>query len=136
MSLAERRIVKELQDVYMPKFQVEFSVLTGTNIPLEINWDKLASTEDSAGYLADAIEKIFFIPLIEGLKPICADDMGKEALKDSLKKIVITNEGENIYAEYAITFESGILRIDHTISNVDNIQERTEMITKVLEAGL
>ena len=49
-------------------------------VPLEIHWDEFP-LENSESFLMEGLQDCYFRPVIEGLKPICADSMGKEALQ-------------------------------------------------------
>ncbi len=63
--------------------------------------------------------------------------MGKEALKEVLKKVIIKNEGGIYYASGAYSFNSGVLTINHEpFSNIDNITERSEELGKLLMKNL
>jgi hypothetical protein len=61
----------------------------------------------------ECFHKVYFTPLINAIKEIAADDMGKEALREALKKVVIKNEGGIYYASGAYLFNGGVLTIDH-----------------------
>jgi hypothetical protein len=63
--------------------------------------------------------------------------MGKEALKEALKKVVIKNEGGFVYGSNAYSFSNGVLTIDHVpFSNVDNITERSTELGALLMKNL
>ena len=73
----------------------------------------------------------------EALKSVGRDDMGREALRDGLKKISFANSADKYSADSAISFVSGELVIDHDPDcNVDYVSERSEVVRKVLEKGL
>lgn len=81
--------------------------------------------------------KVYFTPLIEALKDITRDDMGKEALHSSLKKIVIENRSGIYYGDRMASWADGVLTLDHEpCTNVDNISERQDGIRKLLESKL
>jgi hypothetical protein len=76
----------------------------------------------------------------DALKKITADDMGKQALKSNLKKVVVTyNKDTAPASNYAtgLNFESGTLTINfQPYSNVDDIAPRPDAIQKLLESEL
>lgn len=77
------------------------------------------------------------MPLVEALKSISADDMGAEALKESVKKIVIKNASDCSSAGRWATFEGGGITLDHKpTTNVDHVQDRTDNLVKLLEDNL
>lgn len=131
MGLAERRAAKQFETNKLPKLQADINAAAGFDVPLEINWLAIA-VEDYADQYDDFFYKVYFMPLIEAIKGICIDDMGKEALKDGLKKVVITNEG-NTRCE----FTAGVLKLPYnSIANIDYWMERKKNIQDVLEKGL
>lgn len=131
MGLAERRAVKSFQDTKYPRLKAEIDEAAGFEVTIDVQWDTLA-VEDYAEMYEDAFPKVFFRPLIDAIKAVCIDDLGKEALKEGLKKITIANEGRN-----GVTFQFGILEISYNpISNLDYGAERKTEIQRVLEKGL
>ncbi len=134
MGLAEKRATMEFQNDSYPNLKQRIDEAAGFDVPLEIDWASLAKPNQSTIY-HEAWTKIFFEPLIEGLKTIGADDLGKQALNASLKKIEIRSSGEFFDGE-GITFADGILRIDDDLYNFDHMKIRTRAIVKRLEAAL
>ncbi|THU37039.1 hypothetical protein FAM09_18975 [Niastella caeni] len=136
MGLLERRAVKAFQDGSYPKLTNEINTLAGYPIEFEVNWDTLAVEEYSHLY-EEAFSKVYFTPLINAIKEITVDDMGKEALKESLKKVVIKNEGGFYSAPSAYSFDGGVLTIDHEpCSNIDYVNDRSEALGKLLMKNL
>ena len=139
MGLAERRATKEFQDNRYPQLKKEIDEAVGFEIAVEVKWEQLA--EDGMVHLyEDCWAKVYFRPLIDALKAITADDMGKQALKESLKSIVLRNEADNSYGGDRIAkFDKGTgqLAIDHKpFSNVDDHKDMKEGIQKTLEDSL
>ena len=138
MGLAEKRAAKEFQDKRLPGFKKDIDDASGFEVPLEVKWEQL--TEDGYGDKYDEFwSKVYFKPLIAALKAITVDAMGKEALKGALKSILIRNEGGIYYGDRMAIFDksSGRLTLDHQpSSNVDNVEERTTGIKKMLEESL
>lgn len=139
MGLAEKRAAKEFQEKRYPGFKKEIDEAAGFEVPVEVKWEQLA--EDGMVHLYDECwTKVYFRPLIDALKAITVDDMGKEALKESLKSILIRNEADNSYGGDRIAkFDktSGVLAIDHKpFSNVDDYKDMKEGIQKTIEDSL
>ena len=131
MGLAERRAVKAFQDNKYPKFQQEVEAAAGFPVELDIRWDTLGY-EDYAHLYDEAFEKVYFKPLIEAFRAVACDDMGKEALKEGLKKVTIRYTGSN-----EISFTNGTLTFDHSpVSNLDYWSDRKNELQKALEKGL
>jgi len=105
-------------------------------VPLEINWEQLAKDSYADGY-DENWRKVYFQPVLDALKSICRDDLGKEALKDGLKKIVFCNTKDTYSADAAVSFTGGELTIDHDpCTNVDYVKDRADAVQKSLEKGL
>ena len=134
MGLAERRATAEFQAAVFPGLKNQIDQAAGFDVPIEIDWASLAQPNDAHIY-NEYWTQIYFEPLIRAFRQVCADDMGKDALKSGLKKIEITNSGEK-YDRRAFSFEDGVLKIDHKLTNVDHLDERTEKVVSLLEEGL
>jgi hypothetical protein len=64
------------------------------------------------------------------------DDLGKNAIRAGLSKIVIKNAGQ-FYSTAGISFTDGVLTIDHKPhTNVEYGEERAKGLQRALEAGL
>lgn len=131
MGLAERRGVKNFQDNRYPDLKQQIDQAAGFPVDVEVHWDSLGE-EDYAHMYEEGFTKVYFKPLIEALKEITVDDLGKEALKDGLKKVIIKNTGS-----YDFSFKGGALTIDYNpVTNMDDWLDRKERIQKALEKGL
>lgn len=131
MGLAERRAVKAFQDNKFPKIKEELVKAAGFEVPLEVEWESLA-VEDYADSYEDFFVKVYFKPLTEALKAITFDDMGRDAVREGLKKIVIRHSGKR-----EATFTSGVLTLDYAPNiNVDYWEDRRNEWQKLLEKGL
>ena len=53
-------------------------------VPIEVIWEQLA-VEGQVDYYKEAWTEIFFKPVIEGLRQIGRDEMGKEAINKSFE---------------------------------------------------
>lgn len=135
MGLAERRASKEFQDKHFPELRNEIHKVAGFPVPIEINWDQLAVEGQTDSY-KEAWTEIFFKPVIEALRQIARDDMGREALKAGLKKIEFRNASGYYSPGSAISFQDGQLVIDHELSNVGDTKDRTKHIVELVEKAL
>ena len=96
MGLAEKRVIKEFESTVYPDLKKKIDEAAGFSVPARGPPDTLAKDEKySSGWVA-GWPKIYFHPMIEAFKQICADDMGKEALKTALKQVVVQNIGQFI----------------------------------------
>ena len=103
MGLNERRKIKELQDTVFPERVKEIEEICGTAIPYEVDWDSLADDMEGLNF----IDNLSCHRLNMALRPICMDDMGKEAVRDGLKLIKLKNVKEK--SAMSLTFNGGTL---------------------------
>jgi hypothetical protein len=135
MGLAERRIIKDFQDNQYGGFVRAIQEAGGNQIEVDVRWDEIAKDGQSQLFL-DAWPKLYFTPVIEALRSIGRDDLGKEALQAGFKRVEIHNLGGHYSPESAIAFADGTLRIDHDLVNVDDVEARTRHIIQIVEAAL
>jgi hypothetical protein len=145
-GLAERRAIKEYQDKKYPELKKQVAAAAGFDVKTTVHWDKLALPGQAEHYLEDEyITWIFFSPLIEALKSITKDDMGKAALKDKLKEILITYDAATApISNYkdGWKFENGILTINYQPwvntggPDTNEFKDRTKAIRENLEEKL
>ena len=130
MGLAERRAAKQFETEKLPKLQAEINQVVEFEVPLEIDWLAIAAD----GYADDYTEffyKVYFLPLIEALRDICMHDMGKQALRYGLRKVVVTNQDSP-----NPQFADGVLYLLYSsVNNIDYWIERKTDIQIVLVSG-
>jgi hypothetical protein len=105
MGLNERRKIKELQDTTFPGRVKEIEEICGKAIPYEVDWDSLADDAEALNF----IDNISCHRLNMALRVICQDDMGKEAVRDGLKKIKLKNVKDK--SQMKMTFDDGVLEM-------------------------
>jgi hypothetical protein len=133
MGLPERRALKKFEDEIYPKLQTRINEAAGFDVPMTVKWDSLA--EEGYGDLyEEAFHKVFFKPLLNAIKGVCIDDIGREALRDGLKSVKIQGEGSS-----DVSFAKGVLSLTfNPVANLDegSITERAKAIQAALEKGL
>lgn len=136
MGLAEKRAIKTFQEGKFSEFTEKINTIAGKNLEFEVKWDELA--EDGMSHLyEDAWTKVYFQPLMDALNNICADDMGKEAIGESLSKVVISNSTSNYSAGQWSSFADSTLTLEHDpTTNMDDIKQRAEALQAELENNL
>ncbi|WP_430905933.1 hypothetical protein [Maribacter sp. 2-571] len=136
MGLAERRVVKAFQENEYNTFLEELKKVVGKEVTVNVAWDSLAI--DGMSHLYEkAWPKVYFQPLLQALESICADDMGKEAIAESLEKLHIKNEAGVSYAAKWASFENKELTLDHKpTTNIDQIDDRAKALQTLLENNL
>lgn len=135
MGLAEKRALKSFQEAMFPNLVKEIQSLV--NCPVEMDWESISKGENmDPDYWGEALEKMYFRPVIMGLKEVACDEMGKTAIEKGIKKIVFCNLSDT-WGKQAISFEDGVLKIDHRpFTNVDDVSLRADHIAHLLIEGL
>lgn len=87
MGLQEKRLAKEIQTEKLPEFEAKIKEIAGYEIKVDIDWDTFTAYDS---YPLSRLD-IVFSDLTSFIKKICADDMGKEALSETMKTIKLTN---------------------------------------------
>lgn len=105
MGLAERRKIKELQDVTLPGRVREIEEICGAPIPYEVDWDSLADDAEGLNFM----DNLSCHRLNMALRVICQDDMGKDAVREGLKKVRLKNVKNK--SDMSMTFEGGVLEM-------------------------
>ena len=103
MGLNERRKIKELQEVTFPARVKEIEEICGKAIPYEVAWDSMADDLQALNF----VDNVSCHRLNMALRVICADEMGKEAVREGLKLIRLTNVKDP--AAMQLSFADGVL---------------------------
>lgn len=135
MGLAERRAIEEFRATQFPDLTTKIAQAAGFTLPVEVEWTQLTYPGNNIKY-PEIWTKLFFTPVIDALKRIGRDEMGKAALKDGVKQVRFQNTKRAHSPGAAISFEAGVIEIDHDYSNVDDIAARTEHLVKLIEQKL
>jgi hypothetical protein len=136
MGLAERRVIQDFQTNEMPKLQAAIDEAAGYAVPVDVHWEGLATDGESHLY-EKSWRDVYFEPLITALQSITRDEVGQQALKTGLKKIVIQNTSGNYYADGFATFADGTLTLDHLpTTNAGDVEARAGRVVSVLEGAL
>jgi hypothetical protein len=135
MGLAERRAVEQFKNGDYPDWKAKIDDVAGFEVSIEVKWEELA-VSGFAGDYAGFFAKVYFRPLVDALTGITVDELGRTALRDGLKTIIVRNTG-GFYSTSGITFTDGVLSFDHQPHvNVDDVDERTKGLRQILESGL
>lgn len=121
MGMVERRAVAEFQERYYPALLKKVHAAAGYPVPVEVKWDTLALDKESDKYNTHWPD-MYFEPLVAGLGRINKDDMGRAAIKEGIKKIVIQNENNNKNPDRWAVLKDGVLTLDHLPHT--NVQDR------------
>jgi hypothetical protein len=135
MGIAERRGTAEFRTNEYPTLAKDIAKLVGRDVAIEVDWENIAF-EDQGSRYPELWKKLYFTPLINAFEQIARDPLGRDALRDGLEKIVITNKSGAYSPTGAIKVEKGVITIDHSCSNVEDVHARTQHLVKLLESKL
>jgi hypothetical protein len=105
MGLAERRKIKDLQEVTLPGRVKEIEEICGKAIPYDVDWESMADDAEALNFM----DNISCHRLNMALRVICQDDMGKEAIRESVQSIKLRNVKTK--PEMKIAFAAGVLEM-------------------------
>jgi hypothetical protein len=135
MGLAERRGVERFRNDDYPGWKAKIDEATGFDVPVEVAWDELEAPGYADSY-PSFFPKVYFEPLVDALTAVTVDELGRNAVRDGLKKIIVRNSGQ-YGSNQGLAFDEGTLTFDHKPdTNVDYGAERAKGIQKILESGL
>jgi hypothetical protein len=104
MGLAEKRWAAEKKKTDEAAFVSQVKSTLGFEVSVEIDWDGFSNSLDDAQYIT---HDSYGLPnLVKALSTITADDLGKEAIKGALKKIVIAPATVD---NTGFTFDNGVI---------------------------
>jgi len=132
MGLAEKRWVQERKKTDEEDFVSQLKTVTQIEVPVEIDWDAFSTNIGDAQYIS---HDSYGLPnLIKAFKEITIDDLGKDALKGSLKKIVITPAPSSDQASFA--FEAGVVQWHAYFGSSSSGYVYADQMKKTIEAAL
>jgi hypothetical protein len=135
MGLAERRGAERFKNDDYPSWKSRIDQAAGFEVPVEVAWEELAVADYADSY-SEFFSKVYFQPLADALRAVTVDDLGKNALREGLSKIIIRNAG-GFYSSSGISFTDGVLTFDHQPhANIEYGEERAKGLQRVLESGL
>ena len=126
MGLAERRAVQTAKDTDFKNFEASVKALCGYDLKLTFDWAALENHKECAWICANQkYNDYMFTKITEALTKICADDMGKTAMREKIKEInMIPAAGE-------LKFAGGVFTVNNDLTGngawgADQIQEHIE----------
>jgi hypothetical protein len=105
VGLEDRRKIKELEEVVLPGRTSEIEEICGVPIPYEVDWASFDGSLEALNFM----DNISCHRLNMALRGICIDDLGKEAVRESLKRVRLKNVADP--ADKSLAFEKGALEM-------------------------
>lgn len=130
MGLAERRKMKELQENVLPGRVKEIAGICGAEIPYEVDWDSFQDDEPGLNFM----DNLSCHRLNMALRVICIDDMGKEAVRESLKRVRLRNVKDK--SAMKLSFADGTLEMHCAYALATEGMHSDGEIRQVLMQGL
>lgn len=131
MGLLERRKIKELQDTTLPERTAELAeICGGGTIAYEVDWDSFADDLEGLNFL----DNLSCHRTNMALRVICMDEMGKEAVPESLQRIKLQNVKTR--PEMQISFAEGVLEMHCVYAQRTDGMYSDNEIREVLLKGL
>ena len=130
MGLNEKRAMKAAEEGWMPARQKELKDICGADIPYEVDWESFAG--DIKGM--EWIEYNGPQQISGAFRGICKDDLGKEAIRESLKKIVIRNVKDP--SEKAMSLQDGVFTLSCAFAKSPGGRFKDMEIRKYLEENI
>jgi hypothetical protein len=138
MGLAERRRIAEIKEKHLPRFQKEIEEAAGFPLPLEID---LASFPEDAAVL-DCYFYYFesYGPglVASVLRRICADSIGREAVRAKVQRVVFRNGASSADSpkEKSVKLEGGTLTVEESFYGYSDKLFDEDELTRAIEAML
>jgi len=122
--------MKELQDTVLPGRVKEIGEICGAEIPYEVDWDSF--NDDLQGL--NFMDNLSCHRLNMALRVICMDEMGKEAVRESLKVVRLRNVKAK--SDMKIAFSDGVLEMHCAYALLTDGMHSDGDIRQVLMKGL
>ncbi len=142
MNLRERRALKSFQEEVYPTWLEKITGAAKFSVEVELEWEKMSKNQadedqDWSHMYAEAWPKVYFEPIVLAFNDITSDDMGQEALKATVKKVSITNSGQNFSGQAGYSIQGDTLAIDlQPFANQADVGLRHEALRDLLESSL
>jgi len=136
MGLAERRAAAAFEKDRYPALKKEIDAALGRELPIEVAWTELAKDGFQDSYDV-AFSSNFFVPLKKAIEAICADDLGKGAFAERVKKVEVLNKRP--WSSLEVTLDGTTLRLDADPSydrDGSCVEDYTKRIVSLLESKL
>ncbi|MDI3288868.1 hypothetical protein [Polyangium sp. 15x6] len=87
MGLIEKRLIKEAKESWLPDEQKAIQDAAGAPVVVDVDWATFETDEAALKYVQHLGVRL----LANAFRVICVDDLGKEAVREGVKRVVVTN---------------------------------------------
>lgn len=130
MGLAEKREIEKAKTGWLPERLKELKELCGADVPYEIDWASFDGDVQGLNWL----EHNGPAQVGVAFRIIGADDLGRQALREGVKKVVVKNVKDA--AARSCAFDGGVLTLACALSQSPGGRFKGEEIRDVLTAKL
>jgi len=129
MGLKEKRMIKMLNDEVIPSIRNELKEMSGVDIEWDVDWSGFKDMKSLMNIENQGLRRI-----LDAFRNICYDEIGKEAIQEGVKKVVVKNFDDA--SEVKVTFENGQLEVYGAWSADWEGYPQESNIRSILEEGL
>jgi hypothetical protein len=130
MGLQERRMIQELKDKVLPERSQELAEICGAAIPYDVDWPSFADDAQALNFM----DNTACHRLNMALRVICVDEMGREAVREGLKRVQVANVATP--EQRHIAFAGGVLTLHNAFAHGAQGMHSDGVIREALMAGL
>ncbi len=133
MSLTTRRMLKEIQELTQ---KAEATLQQKTGLGINLSTDETSFPEDEQVLKDFYVHQIYGVDsVVNALAAITADALGKEAIKDSIKSVVIVNTATSWTDKGSrdVKLADGVLRVSCAFSEGSDNLYKPEVLQKAIE---
>ena len=87
MGLIEKRLIKEAKESWLPGEQKDIQDVAGAPVVVDVDW----ATFETDEVALKNVQHLGVRKLANAFRVICVDELGKEAVRDGVKRIWVTN---------------------------------------------
>jgi len=128
VGLEDKRFKQLFTTDVLPEISKQISGIVGGDVEIDIDWESFSSKESM-----QEIEHQVFGRVLEALTAVAGDDIGKEALRESMKSVSVINLPSKDTRE--CTFDKGCLKLQTDWTDFWSIFS-AEDIQEIMEQGL
>jgi hypothetical protein len=133
MGLQEKRLLKQVLEEQRPQTKAEIKEICGAEIPVEIDQDSFMNDQYAKGCL-EGVKGYGMDMAVEALKLVCKDDMGKDAVKEGLKKVLFRNLPNEKQMDLTTYMKEGVVTVEAHWGGAGYVS--SGQIQDVIEGGL
>src|SRR5262245_5351454 len=87
MGLIEKRLIKEAKETWVLEEQKDMRAIANSEVVIDIDWASFETDEPALRNL----QHLGVRKMSNAFRVLCVDDLGKEAVRESIKRVVVAN---------------------------------------------